>query len=120
MAIIVITDLKADCGELYDALNDGTTAAKSLLAKASDKIINITGTTVGFNGPIRNLADVYICQQLLGSLDPVTKSVAGAINVGEKRVVEMRDSFVNEVKEDLRIKGYSIRGNIAIVNQVNN
>jgi len=116
---VAIADLKADTGELYDNLNDGTTAAKSLLIKATSKITDITGTTTGFSLAIRNVADAYICQQQLGNLDPVSKSIAGSINVGEKRVVEMRDGFVNDATESLRVKGYNFKNNKPYIVQVN-
>lgn len=115
-----LSDLRQDTGEIYDALNNGTTAATSLRTKAQNRVKRITGTTTGDgqDDAIRDLADAFICNQVLGGVDPISKNVAG-VAVGEKRLVEMRDKFVDDYKKTLNQMGYSEDGNHIIFKSAN-
>ena len=114
------TDIQADCGEIYDAVNNGTTAVKLHIVRAQRKVKRITGTTTGsdHDDAIRDLADAFTCQQVLGGVDPVSKNVAG-MAVGEKKLVEMRDRFYDDFKSTIMEMGYSLTGNHIIFKVAN-
>ncbi len=115
-----LADIKADTGEIYTAVDDGTTAVKSMLSKASVRIKRITGTTtgVGQDDAMRDLTNMFVCNQVLGGVDPVSKNISG-INVGEKRLVEMRDKFKDDVVDTLKQIGFSLTGNHIIFKSAN-
>jgi len=75
--------VQADCGEIYDALNNGTTAASLLIARAENFVKLSTGTTTGYDEVVRPLADAMIVTQVMGGVDPVNKTV-GTLSVGAK------------------------------------
>lgn len=104
---VALGDVQADCGEVYDNLNNGTTAAGLLITKANTKIVDITGTTTGFDSPIRNIADFFICNQVLGSSSATDLGI-GPIRVGRSSVKEMRDAFLDEAKSTLAKLGYTL------------
>lgn len=117
--VVFIEDLKNDCGEVYDNLNNGTTAAYSLLEKSKTKIIALTGTTSGFDLPIRNLANAYICNQVLGSTQATDQSV-GIIRVGRKQIIVMFNNFIEECNNSLALQGYILNyknAGFEVVNQ---
>jgi len=105
--VVSLADLQADCGEVYDNLNNGTTAASSLITKAGSKISVLTGTTTGYDSPIRNLADAYVCNQVLGSSSSSDFGI-GPIRVGRTQIREMRDLFLESAKEDMASLGYTL------------
>lgn len=115
-----ITEITADTGEIYAAVSNGSTAVKLMLTKASNRIKRITGTTTGDgqDDVIRDLCNMFVCNQVMGGIDPISKNIAG-INVGEKRIVEMRDQFKDDVVSSLRQMGYSLTGNHIIFKSVN-
>jgi hypothetical protein len=103
---VVIGDLRIDCGEVYDGLTNGTTAATGLLSKAYAMVKLATGTTTGHDMAVRSLADAYVCQQVLGSSNSTDFSVS-VIRVGRTQILEMRKAFLEEAKNALAIDGYS-------------
>ena len=111
--------VQADCGEAYDNLNNGTTALGALLTKANSRIAEVTGTTTNYDLPIRNLADAFVCQQLLSSSDSTQQSI-GTIRIGNRKIVEMRDYFLKECENSLALAGYSLSSvniEVEVVNQ---
>jgi len=106
---VTLLNVQHDTGEIYTALDNGTTAANSLIALAGDFISDITGTTTGFDIPIRWFADVLICNQVLGGVDPVSKTI-GQLNIGAKDLRSMRDRFQQLTDKVLKIKGFSVDG----------
>ncbi len=116
----LLADISADTGEIYDAVDGGTTAVTSMLTKSKTRIKRITGTTtgVGQDDAIRDLTNMFVCNQVLGGVDPVSKNISG-INVGEKRLVEMRDQFKEDVVDTLKQMGYSLTGNHIIFKSAN-
>lgn len=115
-----LSDISADTGEIYDAVDGGTTAVTSMLTKSQNRIKRITGTTTGAgqDDAIRDLCDMFVCNQVLGGVDPVSKNISG-INVGEKKLVEMRDRFKDDLMDTLKQMGYSLTGNHIIFKSVN-
>jgi len=116
--VVTIAQLRMDCGEVYDNLTNGTTAATGLLSKASSEIVLITSTTTGFDLPIRNLADAHICQQVLGGSAGASISL-GSISIGRKGILEMRDRFIKSVSDTLALSGYSFKIANFMVEKVN-
>jgi hypothetical protein len=106
---VTLADVQADTGEIYDALNNGTTAATSMITLAENFISDITGTTTTFDTAIRFFADTLLCNQVLGGVDPVSKTI-GNLNIGAKELRAMRDEFMELSKMALKIKGYSADG----------
>lgn len=113
-------DISADTGEIYDAVDGGETAVESMLDKAKNRIKRITGTTTGDgqDDAIRDLCNMFVCNQVMGGIDPISKNIAG-INVGEKKLVEMRDRFKEDVVDTLKQMGYSLTGNHIIFKSAN-
>jgi hypothetical protein len=117
---VSLADLRADCGEVYDNLTNGTTAATNLLAKATSRVSLITGG-VAVDDATRAFADAFICQQFLGS-DSSTDQAVGAIRVGKKEVLAMQRSFIQEAEDILGLMGYTVKGTLGgmmfeVVNQ---
>jgi len=114
------TDIKYDTGEVYTAVDNGSTAVKSIIIRAQRKVKRITGTTTGadHDDAIRDLSNAFVCNQVLGGVDPISKNISG-LAVGEKKVVEMRDRFYDDFKETIMEMGYSLRGNHIIFKVTN-
>lgn len=115
-----ISEIQADCGDIYDAVNNGTTAVKIMIVRAQNKVKRITGTTTGadHDDAIRDLSNAFVCNQVLGGVDPVSKNVAG-MAVGEKKLTEMRDRFYDDFKDTIIEMGYSLTGNHIIFKVAN-
>lgn len=115
-----ISEIEADTGEIYDAVDGGPTAVGFLLIKAQARIKRITGTTTGDgqDDAIRDLTDMFVCNQVMGGIDPISKNIAG-INVGEKKIEQMRDRFQEDVTDTLKQMGYSLTGNHIIFKSAN-
>lgn len=115
---VTLANISADTGEIYDAVDGGTTAVNSIISLSGDFIADITGTTTAFDIPIRFLADHLVCNQVLGGVDPVSKTIGG-LNIGAKDLRRMRDQFMDLTKMSLRIKGYSVDGLSVKIQMVN-
>lgn len=115
-----VSEIEADTGEVYTAVDGGPTAVGLLIVKAQSRIKRITGTTTGDgqDDAIRDLCNMFVCNQVMGGIDPISKNIAG-INVGEKKIVEMRDRFQEDVTDTLKQMGYSLTGNHIIFRSVN-
>ena len=112
MANATQAEISADTGEIYDAVDGGTTAVAAMIIRAQRKVKNITGTTsgAGRDDAIRALSDAFVCNQVLGGVDPISKNISG-IAVGEKKLQEMRDEFKEEFEEAIDLMGFNITGN---------
>lgn len=97
-------DIKADIGEAYNQVgginnNLGTTSAilQRLIARAETDVTDVTGTTTGYNQPIRYLADAYALTHCLSSLGPESDN--------ETKILNMRNNFIELAKTAFRRKG---------------
>lgn len=107
---VTLADIRADVGELYNAMENGTTAVNSLISKAEGFVTAMTGGVTGYDNGVRSLASFYVCQHALGGVDPVSKTIGGNLTIGPKMVKEMRNSSLNDFERFMKIKGYSIDG----------
>lgn len=96
-----VAQIQYDVGDARNITN-GTTAISSLLTKSQVSIRGITGTTVGYDNAIRDLADAFVVMAVLGGLGPET--------VGRNELVSQRDKFLEETERELKIKGYAFDG----------
>ena len=104
------SDINDDLGEAYDDIDGTTTTVVTrLITKAKATIKEITGTTTGYDTPIRELANAYCCQQILGSRSYQNVGVEG-LNIGQKEILNMRDNFILYAEKALRVKGYTLTG----------
>jgi len=115
---VTLAQLQADLGDVYTNLTNGTTAASAILTKANTTISDITGTTTNYDIAIRNTADYFIVNQMLGSRDGVSVGVEG-VSIGEKRLVEMRNAFLEQSMNSLKVAGFSVNGARVRIEQVN-
>ena len=105
---VTIADISADTGEIYDAVDGGTTAVTSILARASNFVI-LAGGVAGDDAVIRPLADAMVTNQVVGGIDSVNKTI-GTLSVGNKDMVTMQRYFKNEADKAAVMKGYSLDG----------
>jgi hypothetical protein len=106
---VTLTQISADCGEVYDAVDGGTTAVTSLIARANTFVALACGTTTGNDAILRPLADAMVVNQVMGGVDPVNKTI-GTLSVGNKDLRTMQMYFTNEAKKASVMKGYSLDG----------
>ena len=106
---VTLAQISADTGEIYDAVDGGTTAVTAMLERAEARIVAITGTTTGFDTITRPLVDAMVCNQVMGGVDPINKTI-GTLSVGEKDMKSMQRFFMAEAQRSAVIKGYSIDG----------
>ena len=119
MANPTIGNLQSDCGQVYDDLTNGTTAATALLTKAKTLVKDITGTTTGFDSAIRELADSQVVNQVLGNRTGVDWSSEGKA-YGRKELVTMQRNFEAAYVRSMRVKGFHVDGvsfQFRVVNQ---
>ena len=107
--MITTTVVKADLGELYSAVDNGTTAVNAIITRAEEFVKIQTGTTTGYDSIIRPLADAMIANQVMGGIDPVNKTI-GSLSVGDKDIRTMQQFFMNEAKKASVMKGISLDG----------
>jgi hypothetical protein len=106
---VALADVSADTGEIYTALDGGTTAATSIIERAENFVKLVTGTTTGYDVITRPLADAMIVNQVIGGIDSVNKTI-GSLSVGNKDMRTMQQYFQNEAVKAAVIKGYSLDG----------
>jgi hypothetical protein len=104
---VTIADVEADTGEVYDAVDNGSTAVASILTRA-ENFIKLQLSS-GYDEIHRPLADAMVVNQVIGGIDGVNKTI-GSLEVGKKDLVSMRDSFMHEAKKAAVIKGISLDG----------
>ena len=106
---ITSADIRADTGEVYSALDNGTTAVASLITRANTFVALACGTTTGNDAITRPLCDAMVVNQVMGGVDPVNKTI-GILSVGNKDLQTMQAYFTNEAKKTSVMKGYSLDG----------
>ena len=81
-----------------------TTIVTAIIGRAQKRIKNITGTTSGDNQDqiIRSLSDAFAVDNALSNLDPNKDNIDGAVT--------MRNNFVKDTDNSLRLIGKSIDG----------
>lgn len=107
--VVTLAQISADTGEVYDAVDGGTTAVTSIIERAGNFVSLSTGTTTGYDAVIRPLTDAMVANQVMGGVDPVNKTI-GALSVGAKEMRSMRDYFKQEASRAAVIKGVSLDG----------
>jgi hypothetical protein len=105
---VSLTNISADTGEIYDAVDGGTTAVTSIITRAQSFVTN-AGGSASDDAVVRPLADAMVCNQVMGGVDSVNKTI-GTLTVGNKDMRSMRDYFKNEADKAAVIKGYSLDG----------
>lgn len=104
---VTFAELRADLGEVYDTLVNGTTALSHLLSRAEQKIRDVTGTTTGYEMPIRDYCNYLACRQALGGAHGAELG-AGNVRIGKKEIREKMVQHFKEAKDDLYRKGYKL------------
>jgi len=107
--VVTLAQIKADIGELYGSMDDGTTAVTAILGRAENFVKLQTSTTAGYDAVIRPLADAMCVNHMMGGVDGVNKTI-GALTVGDKDLRSARNYFLSEAKKAMVIKGYSLDG----------
>ena len=106
---VTLANVSADTGEIYDAVDGGTTAVTSIIARAGAFVALQTGTTTGYDTVIRPLVDSMVANQVIGGVDAVNKTI-GALSVGQKDMRLMYENFWQEARKAAIIKGFSLDG----------
>lgn len=106
---VTLAQISADTGEVYDAVDGGTTAVTAILARAANFVSAVSGTTAGYAAVIRPLTDAMVVNQVMGGVHPVNKTI-GTLSVGVMDMRSMRNYFEAEAKKAMVIKGYSLDG----------
>ena len=103
---VTLAQVSADTGEVYDAVDGGTTAVTSIIARGAawGSAIGNTDDTI-----IRPLTDAMVVNQVMGGIDPVNKTI-GTLSVGAKDLRSMRNYFMEEAKKAAVIQGVSLDG----------
>jgi len=108
--VVTLAQVSADTGEVYDAVDGGTTAVTSIIGRAEDFVVaSDAGTTTAYDTVIRPLADAMVCNQVIGSVDAVNKTI-GSLSVGQKDMMSMYNNFMSEARRAAIIKGISLDG----------
>ena len=106
---INLTQIKADIGEVYGSMDNGTTAISSIISRAQTDVNDITGNYVSYDSLTRPLADSYCIQQYLGSLGAPDQKI-GPISVGKRDLVKMRDEFNRQFNSAAKRNGFNMDG----------
>lgn len=104
------TEIQYDVGDARN-VTGGTTAITSFITKAKSDIKDITGTTTGNDNAIRNLADMYTVNAMLGGLGPES--------VGRIELISQRNKFYEEANRNLLVKGFALDGKTIRFTSVN-
>ena len=105
---VTLAQVEADCGEIYTAVNNGTTAVTSTITRATNIVNNVGGAATD-DVVIRPLTDALVCNQVIGGVDSVNKTI-GTLSVGDKDMKSMQNYFQNEARIAAVAKSYSIEG----------
>jgi len=103
---VTLAQISADTGEVYDAVDGGTTAVTAILVRAT-ALATAFGTTD--DTVIRPLVDAMVVNQVMGGIDPVNKTI-GTLSVGAKDLKSMRSYFQDEARKAGAVQGISIDG----------
>lgn len=103
---VTLAQVSADTGEVYDAVDGGTTAVTAILVRAT-AFATAAGSTD--DSIIRPLVDSMVVNQVMGGIDPVNKTI-GSLSVGNKDLKGMRDFFYEEARRACVLQGISLDG----------
>ena len=106
---VTLAQVSADCGEVYDAVDGGTTAVTAIITRAENFVDNIPNGASTDDVVVRPLVDAMVVNQVIGGIDPVNKTI-GNLSVGNKDLNSMRIYFKEEARRAAVVKGYSIDG----------
>ena len=106
---VTLAQVQADIGEVYDSMNNGTTAVTLIIARAQTDVNDITSNYAAYDGLTRPLADSYCIQQFLGSLESPDQKI-GPISVGKRELVKMRDAFDKQFQSSAKRNGFNMDG----------
>ena len=107
--VITLAQVSADTGEIYDAIDGGTTAVTAIITRAENRVKLHTATTTGYDAIIRPLCDAMVVNQVIGGVDSVNKTI-GTLSVGNKDLRSMQRFFMNEAERAFVTKGFSLDG----------
>lgn len=107
--VVTLAQVSADTGEIYDAVDGGTTAVTAIIERANNNIALAMGATTGNDAITRPLVDAMVVNQVMGGVDSVNKTI-GTLSVGTKDLQSMQRFFYNEAKKAAIHKGYSLDG----------
>jgi|TARA_R100000501_G_C2628126_1_gene122277 hypothetical protein len=103
---VTLAQVSADTGEVYDAVDGGTTAVTAIIARALN-FVTAAGSTD--DAIVRPLTDAMVVNQVMGGIDPVNKTI-GTLSVGNKDLKSMRDYFKKEANMAAVVSGVSLDG----------
>jgi len=107
---VTSTDIHRDVGEVWDAINGTTTTIVSaLITRAENMVTLAAGTSSGYDVAVRELADAYVVDNVIGGLDGVSKTI-GSITVGRKDLLEKRNKHFEMFEKALKFKGVNPNG----------
>ena len=107
--VVTLAQVSADCGEIFDAVDGGTTAVNAIITRGEENVKLSTGTTTGYDAITRPLIDAMITNQVMGGVDSINKTI-GTLSVGDKDMKSMQRFFFNEAQKAAVRKGYSLDG----------
>jgi hypothetical protein len=104
--MVTLAQVSADTGEIYDAVDGGTTAVTAIIERATNFL-----TCAGSADEciLRPLVDAMVITQVMGGIDPVNKTI-GTLTVGDKDLRTMYQNFKAEADSAAVIKGVSLKG----------
>jgi len=103
---VTLAQISADTGEVYDAVDGGTTAVTSIIGRAT-AFVSLAGASA--DTIVRPLADAMVIAQVMGGIDPVNKTI-GTLSVGDKDLRTMHRAFMSEANKAAVISGVSLDG----------
>jgi len=106
---VTLQNISDDTGEVFDAVDGGTTAVTGMITRAEEFLKLQTGTTTGYDAILRPLADSMVITQVMGGIDPVNKTI-GTLSVGDKDLRNMQRIFKEESNRAAIVKGISLDG----------
>lgn len=105
--MVILADISADIGEIYDAMDGGSTAVTSIIGRATD-FIQLQSSPAP-EAILRPLSDAMCVAQVMGSIDPVNKTI-GTLSVGDKDLRTMHRIFMQEANKAAVLSGISLDG----------
>jgi len=106
---VTLAQVSADTGEVFDAVDGGSTAVTEIITRAENFVGAIPDGATTDDVVVRPLVDAMVVNQVIGGIDPVNKTI-GNLSVGNKDLRSMRDYFKLEANKGAVVKGYSLDG----------
>lgn len=104
---VTLAQLQADLGEIYDGMNNGTTAVSAIITRAESFVELVESTKP--DSIVRPLAAAMCVNQVIGGIDGVNKTI-GTLSVGNKDLRTMQSFFKHEANKAAVIAGVSLDG----------